>query len=194
MAHLLMISQGNSILRGPQDTVNTILSTISPAYAADPSAAPTFPCATAHTLAFQIGGAQFPIDPRDFVTQNATGDATTCAADNLVATDPPAPGALFSWSFGDPFFKSNLVVFYYGNLTHPSADPPRIGFMSHVPQNASALLQQAVQEAQQDDGVFESEWLASRTRSPSSHFLFACDRYRQCSAYCVHDCHSLRVG
>lgn len=85
-----------------------------------------------------------------------TGDATTCIANNLVSTDPPSSGALFSWSLGDPFFKSTLVAFYYGNLTNPSVDPPRIGFLSQVPQNASTLLQEAVVDAEQDGGVFES--------------------------------------
>ena len=98
----------------------------------------------------------FPVDPRDFVSQKSSGDATTCVASNIVSTDPPSNGALFSWSLGDPFMKSNLVVFYYGNLTHPSVDPPRIGFLSTVPQNASALLQDAVSDAQQDGGNFES--------------------------------------
>lgn len=149
-------SQGNSILRGPQDVVSNVLNAVSPAYAANPSASPTFPCATAHTLAFKIGGNMFPVDPRDFVSQNNSGDATTCVASNIVSTDPPSAGALFSWSLGDPFMKSNTVVFYYGNLTHPSVDPPRIGFLSNVPQNATTLLQDAVSDAQQDGGNFES--------------------------------------
>lgn len=101
----------------------------------------------------------FPVDPRDFVSQNKSGDAETCVASNVVSTDPPTSGSLFSWSLGDPFFKSNLVVFYYGNLTHPSVDPPKIGFLSTVPQNASSLLQGAVEDAQQSGGVFESTQL-----------------------------------
>lgn len=101
----------------------------------------------------------FPIDPRDFVTQNEDGDATTCTAGNLVSTDAPSPGALFTWSLGDPFFKSNVVIFYYGNLTHPSMDPPRIGFISTVPENAGELLQSAVGLAQQNGGEFPSEFL-----------------------------------
>ncbi|KAF7791449.1 hypothetical protein EIP86_002465 [Pleurotus ostreatoroseus] len=153
-----LIDTGNSIIRGPQDVVNNVFNAVSPAFAADSNAQPTFPCATPHTLKFQIGGQMFPIDPRDFVGTNNKGNATTCVANNLVATDPPSRGALFSWSLGDPFFKSNRVIFYYGNLTHPSVDPPRIGFMSLVPLNASSLLQQAVQDAQADGGVFESEY------------------------------------
>ncbi len=101
----------------------------------------------------------FPIDPRDLVTQDEVGDATICAAGNLVSTDAPSPGALFSWNLGDPFFKSNVVIFYYGNLTHPSVDPPRIGFVSTVPENASELLQTAVKLAQKNGGEFPSESL-----------------------------------
>ena len=100
----------------------------------------------------------FPLDPRDFISPNVTGDATTCVAKNVVTTDPPSKGSLYSWSLGAPFFKSNTVVFYYGNLTHPSVDPPRIGFVSNVPQNANDLLQQAVNDAKAQGGVFESEF------------------------------------
>ena len=127
---------------------------MSPQYAS--TSWPALPCASAHQLAFKIGGQLFPIDPRDFIS-SFDGNATTCVANNVFQTDPPSRGALFSWSLGDPFFKSNLVAFYYGNLTHPSVDPPRIGFMSTVPQNATALLQEVVQQAQGDGGIFESE-------------------------------------
>ena len=99
----------------------------------------------------------FPIDPRDLVTQNEAGDTTTCTSGNLVSTDAPTPGALFSWNLGDPFFKSTIVIFYYGNLTHPSVDPPRIGFVSTVPENADQLLQTAVEFAQQSGGEFPSK-------------------------------------
>lgn len=105
-------------------------------------------------MSFQIGGKKFPVDPRDFIAPNEAADATNCTVQNLVATDVPASGSLFSWSLGAPFFRSNLVVFYFGNLTHPSVDPPRIGFLNTVPQNADALLQQAVENAQANQGRF----------------------------------------
>ncbi|OSX59716.1 hypothetical protein POSPLADRAFT_1066896 [Postia placenta MAD-698-R-SB12] len=142
-----LIDSGNSLIRGPQDVVNNILSTVSP---------PTLPCASAHNLTYQIGGRLFPVDPRDFIAQAENGNASTCVASSVVSTDPPSVGTLFSWSLGDPFLKSNMVVFYYGNLTHPSVDPPRIGFRSMVPTNASALLDEAVSVASQDHGNFES--------------------------------------
>lgn len=151
-----LIDSGNSLIRGPQDVVNNILSAVSPAYAADSSAKPTLPCASAHNLTYQIGGRLFPVDPRDFIAQAENGNASTCVASSVVSTDPPSVGTLFSWSLGDPFLKSNMVVFYYGNLTHPSVDPPRIGFRSIVPTNASALLDEAVSVASQDHGNFES--------------------------------------
>jgi hypothetical protein len=116
----------------------------------------------------------FPIDPRDLIGPTQQGGAQTCVVDNVVATDAPSVGALFRWSLGDPFLKScvpllfpcfllthcfcsNLVAFHYGNLTHPSVDPPRIGFMSLVPPNAAELLKEAVQDAVEDGGVFESK-------------------------------------
>ncbi|KAH9933149.1 aspartic peptidase domain-containing protein [Epithele typhae] len=152
-----LIDTGNSLIRGPSDVVNNIYSTVSPAFAASSSASPTLPCDAAHDLVFQIGGKKFPVDARDFVSQNTKGDASTCIANNIVATDAPSNGALFSWNLGDPFLKSNMVIFYYGNLTHPSVDPPRIGFVSLVPENDNNLLEEAVKDAQQNDGNFDSK-------------------------------------
>lgn len=34
----------------------------------------------------------------------------------------------------------NLIAFYYGDLAHPSNDPPRIGFLSTVPTTAASAL------------------------------------------------------
>ncbi|TFK93100.1 acid protease [Polyporus arcularius HHB13444] len=152
-----LIDTGNSLIRGPQDVVNNIYTKVSPAFAANSNTDPTLPCDAGHNLAFQIGGKMFPVDPRDFVSQNKQGDAKTCIANNIVSTDAPSTGALFSWNLGDPFLKSNMVIFYYGNLTHPSVDPPRIGFVSLVPQNADALLDDAVEDAQGAGGTFESK-------------------------------------
>ncbi|KAH9969769.1 aspartic peptidase domain-containing protein [Russula dissimulans] len=151
-----LLDTGNSAIRGPRDVVNSILSEVSSAFAANPNAAPTFPCSVPHNLTFQIGGKNFSVDPRDFMSQNTPGDAKTCVASNVVGTDPPTSGALFSWSLGDPFFKSNLVAFYYGNLTNPSVDPPRIGFLSMVPNNASSIVQRIVTQAQANGGMFAS--------------------------------------
>ncbi|KAK0202190.1 aspartic peptidase domain-containing protein [Desarmillaria ectypa] len=152
-----LIDTGNSLLRGPSDVVKNILSTVSSSYnTSDANSQAVLPCATAHTLSFQIGGKMFPIDPRDFIGDLSSGDATNCVADNLVSTDPPSRGSLYRWSLGDPFFKSNLVAFHYGNLTHPSVDPPRVGILSTVPDNADTLLQQAVQDAEANGGNFES--------------------------------------
>lgn len=48
----------------------------------------------------------FPVDPRDFIGELRNNDAKDCVADNLVSTDPPRMGSLYSWSLGDPFLKS----------------------------------------------------------------------------------------
>ena len=150
-----LVDTGNSLIRGPRDVVNNILSTVSPSFSGN-GQAPFLPCSTPHTLSYQIGGKRFPVDPRDFISPSENGGAVTCVADNLVPTDPPSFGAQFSWSLGDPFFKSNLVAFHFGNNTHPSVDPPMMGFMSLVPDNADDLLRQAVQGAEANGGVFES--------------------------------------
>ena len=52
--------------------------------------------------------------------------------------------------------NSNLVAFYYGNLTHPSVDPPRIGFLSIVPNNSTGIVQSVVSHAQANGGIFGS--------------------------------------
>ncbi len=133
------------------------MSKVSTSYAANSNAQPILPCDQPHTLAYQIGGKMFPVDPRDFTSQHKKGDVTNCIANNVVATDAPSSGALFSWNLGDPFLKSNMVIFYYGNLTHPSVDPPRIGFVSLVPANATQIFQQAVDDAEKS-GNFECKF------------------------------------
>jgi len=40
---------------------------------------------------------------------------------------------------------SVIVAFYYGNLTHPSQDEPRVGLLSTVPPDAAQRLQTSVQ-------------------------------------------------
>lgn len=42
---------------------------------------------------------------------------------------------------------SVLTSFYYGNLTNPSVDPPRIGLVSTMPSNAKDLLASAIKAA-----------------------------------------------
>ncbi len=120
---------------GPQDVVKDILSNVSPAFASNSKAAPTLPCGAPHNLTFQIAGKAFAIDANDFVAQS---DASTCVA-NVIGIAPPGNQSLFSWNLGQPFLRSNLVVFYYGNFSHPSFDPPRMGFVSLVGTGAAKL-------------------------------------------------------
>jgi hypothetical protein len=47
-----------------------------------------------------------------------------------------------------------LAAFHYGNLTHPSQDAPKVGFLSTVPENAEDLLRAAVDNAQNNGGNF----------------------------------------
>ncbi|KAF7369314.1 Peptidase A1 domain-containing protein [Mycena venus] len=120
-----LIDTGNSLIRGPADVVNLVNSRVGN----------TFACTTPHTLAFSIGGKLFPVDARDFASPTTTdGNLSECSA-NVVETDAPVEGQgyQYSWSLGDPFLKGVLASFYYGNITYPSVDPPRIGFLSTVP-------------------------------------------------------------
>ncbi|KAI0329324.1 acid protease [Cubamyces sp. BRFM 1775] len=152
-----LVDTGNSLIRGPQDVLAYISSQL------NLDSAGTFDCANAHNLTFIIGGGQFPVDPRDFAHPAAVVPGTRYPAEAarctpaLAATDPPgAGGFLYSWSLGDPFLKSTMAAFYYGNMTHPSQDPARIGFMSMVPSDATYALEEAVDAAIADGGVFLS--------------------------------------
>ncbi|ETW75583.1 aspartic peptidase [Heterobasidion irregulare TC 32-1] len=137
-----LVDTGNSLIRGPQDVVQAVMSRLGKN---------TYPCGEAHTLAFKIGGKMFNVDPRDFGSQTYINSVDQCSP-NLVATDPPGEGFLYSWSLGDPFLKSALVSFYYGNLTYPSKDAPRIGLLSTVPDDAAVQLQSAVSAAASSNG------------------------------------------
>ena len=106
-------------------------------------------------MAFSIGGKLFPIDPLDFMAPLRNGDTNDCVADRITSTDPPSVGATFTWSLGDPFFKSNLVAFYYGNLTHPSLDPPRMGCLSTTANNGTAEVNKAIGDAKHNKGSFD---------------------------------------
>ena len=43
---------------------------------------------------------------------------------------------------------SVLAAFYYGNLTRPSQDPPRIGLLSTVPSDGAERLKEAISAAE----------------------------------------------
>ncbi|KAH8110389.1 acid protease [Phellopilus nigrolimitatus] len=163
-----LIDTGSSLIRGPADVVAAVLALL--ANATDPESflpaalsaassaeeftaefnpfAYVYPCAEPHTLSFQFAGARFNVDPRDFGRPAYTGNTHWCVP-NIVPTDPPTLGGyLYSWSLGEPFLKGVLASFYYGNLTHPSADPPRVGFLSTVSKDATLQLAADVRAAQ----------------------------------------------
>ncbi|KAH9849941.1 acid protease [Lenzites betulinus] len=152
-----LIDTGNSLIRGPQDVLSSIYALL----ALDPQG--TFDCAVPHNLTFVIGGQPFPVDPRDFAHPATVNPGTVYPAmaarctPALAPTDPPGWGGfLYSWSLGDPFLKSTMVAFYYGNLTRPSQDPARVGFRSMVPPDAGSDLKKAVDIAIENGGVFLS--------------------------------------
>lgn len=92
-----MLSQGTSLILGPQDVVSYIQQRL--------SSLDTFICSQPHNLSFEIGGKIFPVDPRDFATQ-ATGTIGDGCVATLAGTDAPYVGnALFSWILGVPFLK-----------------------------------------------------------------------------------------
>jgi hypothetical protein len=93
---IVLLIQGNALIRGPRDVLDAITSQLG---------GDTYDCAEAHTLTFQIGGIFYPVDPRDFGAQTFE-DTTFQCTPNIAPTDPPSSGFLYSWSIGDPFFKS----------------------------------------------------------------------------------------
>ena len=88
--------QGNSLIRGPQDVIGQITSSLG---------GDNFDCSVPHNLTFEIGGKPFAVDPRDFIHQTFTDSVEQCSA-ALAITDPPGSGFYYSWSLGDPFLKS----------------------------------------------------------------------------------------
>ncbi|KAI0666474.1 acid protease [Trametes maxima] len=152
-----LVDTGNSLIRGPQDVVSWVYNQLGL------DASGTFDCSIPHNLTFQIGGALFPVDPRDFAHPTSVTPGTVYPSEvarctpALAVTDPPGNGGfLYSWSLGDPFLKSNMVAFYYGNMTRPSQDPARVGFMSMVPSDAGDVLEKAVDAAIHNGGIFLS--------------------------------------
>ncbi|KAL5522860.1 hypothetical protein ACEPAG_8878 [Sanghuangporus baumii] len=181
VGHSALIDTGNSLIRGPADVIVTILamlvnstSTPSPftnpgsfdasVYSEEEYASFTegydslpfaYPCEEAYSLEFEFSGQRFQVDPRDF--GRPVDDSEHFCVPNLAPTDPPQLGGyLYSWSLGEPFLRGVLASFYYGNLTHPSSDPPRIGFLSTVPDDAALQLDAAVQSAEDVGGCPET--------------------------------------
>ncbi|KAF9002527.1 aspartic peptidase domain-containing protein [Cyathus striatus] len=150
-----LVDTGNSLIRGPEDVVQTIQSIIGSRFA----------CNDPHTLAFQIGGKMFPVDPRDFIRQVYDHEVSTCAS-TVVSTDPPGNGYLFSWSLGMPFLKGVLSAYYYGNLSYPSHDIPRMGLLSTVPSDANQKLVAAVQSASKAGGEFPATFESAPSGTP----------------------------
>lgn len=112
-----------------------------------------YPCASAQSLVFEFGGIgklgnfnlnisdstggtrKFKVDARDFGRPIYTEkDNGKWCIPNLAPTDAPELGGyLYSWSLGEPFLRGVLASFWFGNLTNPSRDGAKIGFLSTVP-------------------------------------------------------------
>ena len=178
--------QGSSLIRGPDDVIQYILNLL--------GNGGQYPCTHSHSLAFSIGGQLFPVDPRDFAAQALPNSVEACSP-NIAATDPPYVGGYqFSWSLGIPFLKrfvsspffflyclsltavfhsSTLTTYYYGNLSYPSQDPPKLGFLSTVPSDASGRMQSAASAAAKANNNFPGMFLFIAICKPVD-FLFPC--------------------
>ena len=69
---------------------------------------------------------------------------------------------------------STLATFYYGNMSYPSKDPPKLGFLSTVPSDASSRMQSAASAAAKANNNFPGMFsLFFFTRGINfSYFLF----------------------
>ncbi|KIJ48551.1 hypothetical protein M422DRAFT_103485, partial [Sphaerobolus stellatus SS14] len=152
------IDSGSTQLLGPQSVVNAIFSALSNDTANfNSTQGPRVDCNKFVQITYVAGGKQFPVDPRDFLGPQLLPN---CSVEAVNPTTPPQPGIGFSWVLGDVFLKSNLVAFYYSNLTHPSVDPPRIGFLSTVPSNAAELYSSAISSTQATETLLVSSEVA----------------------------------
>lgn len=48
------------------------------------------------------------------------------------------------------------MAYYYGNITSPILDPPKVGLLSTVPPDVADQLQQAIQAVMSSGGQFPS--------------------------------------
>ncbi|KAK2459962.1 hypothetical protein APHAL10511_007968 [Amanita phalloides] len=156
-----LIDTGNSIIRGPLDVLDYITSILGN----------EFPCNEPHELSFSIGGKMFPVDPRDLIMQVYEDNVSICTAKLLSTTTPTIGRFLYSWSLGTPFLKGVLSAYYYGNLTYPSHDPPRMGFLSTVPHDAGERLIADVNNAADNGQNFPSRIQLAPTGMPTDGSL-----------------------
>jgi phytepsin len=134
-----LLDTGDPLIRGPAD----VITFINEQFGTDG----IFDCAKPHVLSFEIGGTLFPVDPRDLIWQQVRDTVGFCRAKLATTVTPEVGNFLFSWSLGVPFLKSVLSSYYFGNITHPSQDPPKLGLLSTVPFDAGDLLKSAVASA-----------------------------------------------
>ncbi|KAE9392370.1 acid protease [Gymnopus androsaceus JB14] len=183
----VLVDTGSSLIRGPPDVVEHINNYLrakktdskkeDETQNKSSSSSQSISCSSPHILAFQIGGKMFSVDPRDFVYRDDEDDEEKSSGagkgeegecyPNIAPTDVPVRvekdrsrgggGYLYSWSLGDPFLKSVVASFYYGNTTHPSLDPPRIGLMSTVSDPASFPQSSSSSQSKLGEGEGESE-------------------------------------
>lgn len=66
-----------------------------------------------------------------------------------------------------------IAAFHYGNITYPSRDPPRIGFVSTVPPDADQKLKVAFSEASQRGGGFPGQSSSCALELPSADPSFS---------------------
>jgi hypothetical protein len=80
------------------------------------------------------------------------------------------------------YISSTLTTYYYGNLTYPSQDPPKLGFLSTVPSDASSRMQSAASAAAKANNnfpgmffirdIYVARWIFSYL--PSFFFFCVC--------------------
>ena len=61
-----------------------------------------------------------------------------------------------------------VASYYFGNLSYPSRDQPRLGLLSTVPENAGDLLRAAVLAAKRANNNFPGDYRSFR------HVVYLC--------------------
>jgi len=120
-----IIDSGTSLLYGPQSSIDQIYAQIPGSTTwSGASGFYQYPCNTTVNVSLAFGGANWPIDPSDFMFLQ---EGNVCVG-AIASIADSTPDSFPSWIIGDTFLKNVYTVFRY--------EPPSVGF--------AALSQQAL--------------------------------------------------
>lgn len=80
----------------------------------------------------------------------------------------------YNASWTHRFYQRVLSAYYFGNITYPSRDPPKVGFLSTVPNNARDLMKDAVDTASMLGGFPSQSCLRNMMLAFSYFYVYRC--------------------